>query len=381
MTEQNMRRNRQAGGVSLFVVIFATLLITVVTLSFIQLMLKDQQQATANDLSQSAYDSAQAGVEDAKRALLMQQACEQGSGSPTCAALTAVMATQSCDMVQRALTATSTKETQVQQSGSLTDSALDQAYTCVKIDRLTDDYLYNDLRDGSSIVVPLAGTAPFNSVKVSWFRQANSSGAPARPTFGTSLPRVGQQWKANMPPLVRAQFMQTGSSFTLDDFDGSASGSNANTLFLFPSTVGGNPSFALDGRRSSSAEPYRVACVSSFTASDYLCSATITLPDAVGGAAGVHQNALLRLTSLYNTADYKIELYNGSTRVQFNGVQPKVDSTGRANDMFRRVETRLQMGGDVLYPSAAVDVEGDLCKNFAVTNQPSGYDNTTTCTP
>ena len=43
------------------------MLLTIVTIGFIKLMIMDQRQSSNSDMSQSAYDAALAGAEDAKR--------------------------------------------------------------------------------------------------------------------------------------------------------------------------------------------------------------------------------------------------------------------------------------------------------------------------
>ena len=63
------------GVASLYIVIFATILFGVITLSFIRIILSESRQTSNDDLSQSAYDSAMAGVEDAKIAVNRYYQC------------------------------------------------------------------------------------------------------------------------------------------------------------------------------------------------------------------------------------------------------------------------------------------------------------------
>lgn len=390
----NSRQDR--GAVSLFVVIFSAMLMTIVTVGFLQIMLKDQQQATAVDLSQSAYDSAQAGVEDAKRLLLLAQACEHGSAASgvNCENIENAVTPldgrpdTECDTLAAAglVSQTSDEETIIQQSDG--DDALNQAYTCVKITMDTADYK-GDVSINSSQLVPLSGVSEFDSIEISWFAREdmpNSEGSLDIdfPTSGadTSLPRVGSSWQDNSPAMLRAQLIQTGSSFELSDFnDSQGGGSNSNSLFLYPSATGiPDLDFALDGRRDRGGGPEQVLCQSSLANTEYACSVRIDLPDPIDGSEDERQ-AFLRLGALYNDTHYNIQLFDGSSLVRFDGVQPKVDSTGRANDMFRRVESRIELQSAFTYPEAAVDIVGDLCKNFIVTDEEGDYNNSSTCDP
>jgi hypothetical protein len=94
------------------------------------------------------------------------------------------------------------------------------------------------------------------------------------------------------------------------------------------------------------------------------------------------RTAFLHLSALYNQAHYKIQLEDSTGAVvQFANVQPEVDSTGRANDLFRRTVSRVELSGDFSYPNAEIDITGNLCKNFSVTTRINDYKNTNTCTP
>ena len=371
------RHNKIHGGAAIFIVVFSALLMLVVTLSFAQLMIGDQRQATTADLSQSAYDSALAGVEDAKRAIIAADNCTSGA---SCSAMRSTLRTDSCDMVQRVLGGAAGDEQGVGTGAVAAD--LDQAYTCAKVVLNTDDYI-KSVAANESVMVPLKGVSRFNQVRVSWFtlEDLEDSQIVSVTNETNALPVQGETtWPQSRPALLRTQLMQTDDQFTLDQFDDSDDGeSNANTLFLYPSLAGtSSKDFALDSRRageSSAGTPSPVKCITSLVAGQYACSTTINLPDPRSGSASSRDNAFLFLTMLYNKSNVKIELLNNSNIVQFDGVQPIADVTGRANDVFRRVQARLETGANTVYPQAALEVRNGLCKDFSVTDRSGDYNN------
>lgn len=391
-------RQRQTGAVSIFMVIFAMLLMSVLTISFLRIMTKDQSQASDNDLSQSAYDSAQAGVEDAKRAMLAYlQQCKTNAAN--CASWASVMSSQDCNaaiqltgVVKNADFSTTPtgsigevkvqQSTQVDENNNSIDKALDQAYTCVTLQMDTDDY-EAPLAANESKLIPLTATTPFSSITIQWYSRSDVSNTTGtiqglEATAGTQSQRLDQQseWGANKPSVIRAQYAQVGSQFNLSDFDASKSDqSNANTVFLYP-TSDGNQTTSLTSRdiRQTDTSPTQPATKASAplpvkcnavvaSASDYSCSLTLTLPEPIGG--GTANTAYLRLTALYNATHIRVSL-GGS---QFKAVQPIVDSTGRSGDLFRRIKSRVDLYDTGFpLPDAALDVSGNLCKNFAVTD-------------
>ena len=387
-------RTKSRGAVSIFIVIFSTLLITTVVVGFIRLMVQEQQQATSSDLSQSALNSAQAGVEDAKRALVRYQ--------DYCLGSTAAQTTSECVRLDRALKngaqcntiqesgiagAPGDSEVIVRQELNDADDQLQQAYTCVKVQLNTADYI-GRLPASGSRMIPLRATGEFNKVEIEWFSQddlkdsSNDDASVETVSLSndTLLPSLSD-WDANRPALLRTQLIQFGSSFALSDFDkNDDGGSNAHTLFMNPSEVGRDTlTFADDARLSSlTGSLQQIACDKNFTTATtdklYACKATLTLPNAVG-QTDTKRTAYLRLNALYNSnTSFRVQLMQDTNYVTFSSVQPIVDSTGRANDLFRRIQSRVEIDNSTFpFPQSSIDLSGSLCKTFLVTDKTADY--------
>lgn len=386
--------SHQRGAVSIFVVIFTALLITIVTVSFVRLMMRDQQRASDSDLSKSAYDSAMVGVEDAKRALARYYSLDPTARSGYNLA--------ACNTITQLLTGTpSTNEVQVRTDVS--DASLNQAYTCVQVHTQTPDY-DRAIEADRTILVPLQTPIdrdpvtgveqqrPFNHVRVQWYIENDAAGDPVNLPAGTSV--LSQTWPAGRPPVIEAQLIQTHSTFTLDQFDArTGADQNTNTLFLYPKNMAEQVvAFNSDLRQTPKTTVTDAGCTMTFTAR-YLCAMTLRVPTPVGGTAASRSNAYLRITPRYRGAQVRVTLYNSANPtatlpnvvtdanlVYFDGAQPRVDATGRANDLFRRVEVRVESDTNVVYPTAAIDVTNNLCKTFSVTDRVDDYDRGS-CTP
>lgn len=374
--------SKQSGAVSLFAVIFSTLLLTVLVVGFIKLMVIDQQQALNNELSQSAYDAALAGVEDAKRVV---RACQQGSAT----ACQALRQPHDCKVVQRAGIAgrPQSEEVVIQSQSSGDGKEFNQAYSCVNVMMDTEDFL-TMVPEGRSRIVPLKAKGEFTTVVIEWFTKDDAGGSDTAgrlnsryASFRSLPPR--DQWDEGasggpVPSLMRVQLITPKQPFQLQDFD-VANGAHAasSTLFLYPQTMavpGPTNSLLSAAQSRAGTSPNQqldhglelVNCSKDFSNDGYACRAEIAT-EAVSPAAST--NAYLRLTPLYRVSHVKVTLKHAATgAIRFDGVQPAVDATGRASNLFRRVEARLQIGDDFPYPENVADIENSLCKDFSVTD-------------
>ena len=376
---------RERGAVSIFIVIFTALLVTVVTTSFVQVTLRNQQQANDNDLSQSAYDSAMAGVEDAKRALVRLKKCQLNPVGD-CAIFIDAMADAetNCEVLGKSnINVASFQGTK--HEVMVGDASQNQAYTCTTIKVQTESYKGELDSVHDSVVIPLVpvggDTNNIQKVRISWFTKDDVAMTVPAPLLPATLGLPSYlAWSDTTPPMIRAQLMQFHeNSINLSEFDGE----RARTLLLFPNNTGGRPvnhSFTSDTRRATSNSPSYGGCNANFGygADKYACSVEIELP-AMG--PGEKREAYLQLAGIYIKplgTHYMVEMLGAGGvggRIDFDNVQPEVDSTGRSADLFRRVKARVDVsesGVPDQYPEAALSTN-NICKEFFVTSNPADY--------
>ena len=147
------------GATSFYIVAFSTLILVIIAASFTAVILSEMTRSANDDLAQSAYDSALAGVEDAKLALYNYQKClaegataegaNLGDGVNSCQDVMSLMEEPSCDMVAKILGRIAPDasgevliEEQVSDENGTSSSSnnLLQAYTCVKVSGVAKSY-------------------------------------------------------------------------------------------------------------------------------------------------------------------------------------------------------------------------------------------------
>lgn len=387
--------NKEAGFVSLFSTIFFMLLITVITLGFIQITATEQQQALNNDLSASALASAQSGIEDGKRAILKYLSLPTGATKTT---YYTKMTTDSasCNSITGSEIGT---DLGLSASGNVVDNPqINQAYTCLTVNLNSPDFL-GQSSAGKSQIVPLKALGnTYQQIKISWHLLSTAVGSEGDglpgatpgtapyyadgpllyPVINTSMPALGWN-KLGYPAYLRVQlFGHPNAAFTRADLN-----ARSRSALLVPAQSGTPAATPIDLGAidpnpgtfgTAELNPRTIRCNPTPTSSlgTYACTALLQLP-AGATYASTTNTYFLRVTPEYGQTHFRVALVNAGSEVSFDGVQPIIDSTGRANDVFRRLQARVLVNAIKNYPEFAAESANTICKNMQVSSNPADY--------
>ncbi|MBR2725377.1 hypothetical protein IKF12_02530 [Candidatus Saccharibacteria bacterium] len=399
-----MKKNKK-GAASFYIVAFSTLILIIIAMSFAAVIISEMTRTSNDDLAQSAYDSALAGIEDAKLAYYNYRNClrknpntqavkPDSSQSITCEGIVWHMKNPSCNMVS-AILGRESDTVAVEESN--VGNNMQQYYTCVKIDDTPND-VQGSLSSSKmlKVIEPKFDTSQASDIKklkIKWYSDKNmeSSGFSFANfdntgTGGVTYKGLGQALSA--PPTIFVGAIQTsGVSFSFSSFDLTSNGeTNRGMVFLTPTEnkakassskennyygayknnknqIGKNALLKSNDKVSTNL-PYVVYCdnLNTINGNDYACEATIELPDPIGTRFGYKRNndtfrIVLGLPYGVPDTDFSLAFLCGDGKdcnsdegvlekdapvATLRDVQIEIDSTGKANDLFRRVEARLE---------------------------------------
>lgn len=417
----------KSGAASFYIVAFSTLLLGIIVVSFASIIISEVTRTTGSDLSQSAYDSALAGVEDAKAALLSYHKClsehpgikppaaPSGGKNVTCEDIVYFMNTVNCDMVGHILNRipqSKSEEVIIDETTSTSsgkNNTLKQAYTCVKITPVTEDYRATLTASNPVKVMHVRvngdhgnNASKVAKVRLSWYSEANRKAVSDNNGYFKNgkvvFPVIGGSHVTPVPPAISFSLFQTSPEFSLSQLNlptNKSGQTDHGTVVLVPisnkidgpiaktdtyinataaNTIPNNFGLAKSNDGNAENLPFLVHCPVG-SSSEFACSVVIDIPQPIGGTRS-NDTFLLSVSTLYGQpdTDFRIELLDASNgRIDVQGLQVSVDSTGRANDFYRRVETRLEYSdASFPYPEYALQLLGrdssdGVKKNFYTT--------------
>jgi Tfp pilus assembly protein PilX len=306
------------GSTSIIVTIFAMLLFSIIVVGFVRLTLSEAGQTSNSDLSKSAYDSALAGVEDAKVALLKYHEClnryQEGGSDTNCKEIIEAMQNgiknQDCNTVANVLSRTTDEQKGVTIQ-EVKNKNLDQgrgadmmqAYTCVTLQEDLSDYRSSLSSENRLRIVPIRSDKikELKYVNIKWFSDTNyakllSNGHQLSWSENASLPS-GQY--SLVPPLINASFYQADKNFKMSDLI-TASGDNSTdqgTMYLRPSKNGTNEIRASEVSRTFDKhknELFYVKCQEG----NFFCSLTFEVPNTFHNSNDRNTGATFLVLSL-----------------------------------------------------------------------------------
>lgn len=351
ISRQKLRKDER-GIASIIIVMLIIMILTLFVLAMARNAQREQRQSLDRQLSSQAFYASESGVNDATNYIRQH--------------LTKLPAQKTkCDTSEIPSDA-GTFPTQ-----SLTGDNVVK-YTCILYDLTPPVLEYANINNaGRNIPLQNDTGGGIKDITVAWENPAGANNIAGCPNSSTNA--LPNSWPANCDvgmlkievfqayDIKRANLMD--SAFTVFVMP-TAEGSGASGEINFPAGVGDNQG-AIAHARCDDADTPR-------------CK--ITLKDITGISGS--QIKYMRVRTLYKDSS-KVSVSgvakDSSGKVKFKNAQMIIDSTGKANDVLRRIRTNVPIIPDFNYSPYTVKTMGDMCKLLDVyPGQTAKADN---CTP
>jgi Tfp pilus assembly protein PilX len=323
MKRTNVHKNEQA-FVAIFSVLIIMSILTLIAIGFSNITRRAQQRVLNGQLNVQAYYAAESGVNDAIAAIKLNPALTK----TTCQAAADGFS-----------------------YNNNLDNNLNVGYTCILINNQDPKLVFNNVPiEGTSTAqttdFKLSTGQPVKTFDVIWSAHTNSAATTISNT--TTLTPVGA-WGNNLG-LVRMDLAPIDQGL-----DRAALATKVYSYYLYASQVAASPNgFALNGVTDQNGLIF-IKCTTT------TCTAHMTLGSPVASAFK------MRLQSVYAPVDVTIANgvdVNGNSGSWVGG-QDVIDVTGKANDVFRRIQVRIPLTTNGATASYGLQSADSICKRLA----------------
>jgi len=357
-TESRNSSAGQLGMASILVTMVLMVVMSLIVLGFAQVSRSNQRAAIDNQLTKQAYYAAETGVNDYAKKI--RTYLTNNPNNPDLNALNKI----SCDTKNQPLAYKGI-------ASSSLNGTTDVQYTCVLVTANPTSLSYSSV--SSTKVIPINSSTTINSLTINW--QTTQTNI-ANPTVNCpSALAIGQlpnktNWTCGLGILKIDLVPVTGTiafqNLMADNMTAllvpTNSGSTGTGMVSYTATtVNQYGSFVNQGAEVAA------KCDTSN------CSVTISGLNST--------NYYLRVSTIYQFAAIQVAGYNSSsssTQLPLVGAQVMVDSTGKAQDILRRVQIRIPVNSTAASSTfdAAIQTTLSLCKQFETsTTQPGDTGN------
>lgn len=363
MLNHNQQTNNQNGFASLIIAIVLVLVLSLITVGFAQLMRHEQTASLDKQLSSQAYYAAESGINDAVSAI------NQGFSSQKTSCQGGV--TGSGGYVSTLNNPT---------IGSSTNASV----TCLLIDPHPAQLFYDDIGSSIAKVAEIEGrdpnnpsnVVPINTLQISWhdYNKSTSfasdcSSLPTSPAWGANTGII----KFGLTPFhgsqSRTDFInQTFNGYFCPNGVGAPSPPGVVAFNVGQGSAGGlfTNGNCNQGNANNSAN----------NTQDY-CNVYLT---ALSGAGA--SDFFFNMRSLYNQSAITITAYDNcasgtcvaeskNNQLLIAGAQVLIDSTGKAQNVLRRIQARLPAHDEYNLPGTSAGTA--VCKQVQI--QPNSITN------
>ncbi len=384
MKSMHRRRRGSDGMISMITVVLLSVILTIITTGFLRIIARNQREATEKQLAQQAIYAAEAGIEDAKKAIANPVGISKGSNT-----LEQVLsgAQDTCAVASGGALGT---------IGS--DLGNNSSYTCQLIDPTPNELEYNITENDNQLArIRMATGSSYERIKVTWSAYQNQGTKNLLPAGGgwdlKQLPTASTWQTANYLAMLRLEFMTVkpasnsgalpadvaDQGLTRDQFY-----RNERTYFFAPKPIGSSDVNLTLCNETGTARTLSSECsldtqfndaVKGASCNNGTCNVVLQLrqpsgSQTVGGTVARQIDSsymsILRIRPIYADAYVKVEVLDAANNPQqIVGGQTVIDVTGKAGTVAKRVRVRIPPE-NVVFPDFAINTAENLCKLYEV---------------